>query len=163
MRVRAKRFWDERGFFMETYSKKVFENLGITDNFVQDNHSMSSKGVLRGLHYQLGREQVKLVRVVAGSVFDVAVDIRKGSPTFGKWFGTVLSGDNKRQMYIPAGLAHGFYTLGDNTEFLYKCTDYYAPETEMTILWNDPDLNVDWGIDDLKVVNVSEKDKKGSY
>ncbi len=159
--LEPKVFGDERGFFMETYSKEVFRNLGIDIEFVQDNHSKSGAGVLRGLHYQLGREQAKLVRVVSGAVYDVALDIRKGSPTFGQWYGVELSGENKRQLYIPRGLAHGFFTLLDNTEFLYKCSDFYAPETERTILWNDPDLGIDWGIDGAESIILSAKDEVG--
>ncbi len=159
--LEPKVFGDERGFFMETYSKEVFGNLGIDIEFVQDNHSKSGAGVLRGLHYQLGREQAKLVRVISGAVYDVALDIRKGSPTFGQWYGVELSGENKRQLYITRGLAHGFFTLLDNTEFLYKCSDFYAPETERTILWNDPDLGIDWGIDGTESIILSAKDEVG--
>ncbi len=159
--LEPKVFGDARGFFMEVYSRKVFAELGIDTEFVQDNHSMSGAGVLRGLHYQLGREQAKLVRVVAGAVYDVAVDIRRGSPTYGKWFGAVLSAENKRMLYIPKGLAHGFYTLNEGTEFLYKCSDFYAPETERTILWNDPDLGVDWGVEDEAGLILSAKDQAG--
>lgn len=153
-------FGDERGFFLESYNQQTFHALGITDNFVQDNHSKSARGVLRGLHYQIRHAQAKLVRVVAGAVYDVAVDIRRGSPTFGKWYGTVLSAENKHLLYIPAGLAHGFYTLEDNTEFLYKCSDFYAPEYERTLLWNDPQLAVDWCLTAPPL--LSEKDKAGT-
>lgn len=139
-------FGDERGFFFESYNRKVFQEVaGVDPDFVQDNHSRSTKDVLRGLHYQLPpRAQGKLVRVVAGEVFDVAVDIRKGSPTFGKWVGETLSAENKRQMWIPAGFAHGFLTQSDTAEFLYKTTDYYSPEHERCIAWNDPDLAIEW-------------------
>ena len=154
-------FGDDRGFFMETYSKAVFDELGLNVEFVQDNHSKSAAGVLRGLHYQSGREQAKLVRVVTGAVYDVVVDIRVGSPTFGQWLGVELSEKNKLMFYVPEGLAHGFYTLEDNTQFLYKCSDFYAPESEKTILWNDPDLNVDWKIKDFDSVVLSAKDKSG--
>ena len=139
-------FGDERGFFFESYNEKVFnEATGVSPRFVQDNHSKSVKGVLRGLHYQLPpRAQGKLVRVVQGEVFDVAVDIRKGSPTYGQWVGEVLSAENKKQLWIPPGFAHGFLTLSDTAEFLYKTTDYWSPEHERAILWNDATLNIDW-------------------
>ncbi len=139
-------FGDERGFFFESYNEKVFnEATGVSPRFVQDNHSKSVKGVLRGLHYQLPpRAQGKLVRVVQGEVFDVAVDIRKGSPTYGQWVGEVLSAENKKQLWIPPGFAHGFLTLSDTAEFLYKTTDYWSPEHERAILWNDAKLNIDW-------------------
>jgi dTDP-4-dehydrorhamnose 3,5-epimerase len=138
-------FGDDRGFFFESYNAKRFAELtGITAEFVQDNHSRSSKGVLRGLHYQIQQAQGKLVRASAGSVFDVAVDIRKSSPTFGQWYGCELSAENKRQMWIPAGFAHGFVTLSDGAEFLYKTTDYWAPEHERAILWNDPAIGIEW-------------------
>ncbi len=154
-------FGDERGFFMETYSQKKFADIGITTEFVQDNHSKSKSGVLRGLHYQLGREQAKLVRVIAGAVYDVAVDIRIGSPTFGKWLGVELTAENKRQLYIPEGMAHGFLTLAEGTEFIYKCSDFYAPETERIILWNDPEIAIDWRIQPGCVPLLSAKDKQG--
>lgn len=139
-------FGDERGFFMESFNQKIFEDaVGQKIDFVQDNHSKSSKGVLRGLHFQKQPyAQGKLVRCVAGAVFDVAVDIRKQSSTFGKWVGVILSAENKRQLWIPEGFAHGFLTLEDNTEFLYKTTDYYHPEAEGSILWNDEDIGVNW-------------------
>ncbi len=138
-------FGDERGFFYESFNQRAF-NLatGLAPSFVQDNHSKSAKGVLRGLHYQLHQPQGKLVRVVAGEVFDVAVDIRRNSPTFGKWVGEILSADNKRQLWVPPGLAHGFLVLSETAEFLYKTTDYYAPEFERCIAWNDPDLAIVW-------------------
>lgn len=138
-------FGDERGFFFESFNQRAF-NLatGLAPSFVQDNHSKSAKGVLRGLHYQLHQPQGKLVRVVAGEVFDVAVDIRRNSPTFGKWAGEILSADNKRQLWVPPGLAHGFLVLSETAEFLYKTTDYYAPEFERCIAWNDPDLAIVW-------------------
>jgi dTDP-4-dehydrorhamnose 3,5-epimerase len=140
-------FGDERGFFLESYNQKSFEALtGIKVAFVQDNHSRSAKHVLRGLHYQIKQPQGKLVRVVAGEVFDVAVDIRRASATFGKWVGERLSADNKKQMWVPPGLAHGFLVLSDVADFLYKTTDYYAPEHERCIRWNDPDLNIQWPI-----------------
>jgi dTDP-4-dehydrorhamnose 3,5-epimerase len=138
-------FGDDRGFFFESYNARTFEALtGLSPVFVQDNHSRSSKGVLRGLHYQLQQAQGKLVRVVAGEVFDVAVDIRRSSPTFGRWTGIVLSATNKKQLWIPPGFAHGFLTLSDSAEFLYKTTDFWAPEHERTILWNDPQIGIEW-------------------
>ncbi|MFC5299804.1 dTDP-4-dehydrorhamnose 3,5-epimerase [Azospira restricta] len=139
-------FGDDRGFFFESYNRQAFrEATGIDPDFVQDNHSRSTQGVLRGLHYQLPpKAQGKLVRVVAGEVFDVAVDIRKGSPTFGRWVGEVLSAENKRQMWIPPGFAHGFLALSETAEFLYKTTDYYSPAHERCVLWNDSDVGVIW-------------------
>lgn len=138
-------FGDERGFFYESFNQRAFyAATGVKLPFVQDNHSRSAKGVLRGLHYQLHRPQGKLVRVVAGAVFDVAVDIRPDSPTFGQWAGELLSADNKRQLWVPPGLAHGFLVLSDSAEFLYKTTDYYAPEHERCIAWNDPTLAIQW-------------------
>ena len=137
-------FGDERGFFMETFRDQWFREQVCNRGFVQENHSKSAIGVLRGLHYQLEKPQGKLVRVVAGSVFDVAVDLRRSSPTFGRWAGAVLSAENKRQLWIPEGFAHGFYVLEDNTEFVYKCTDYYHPQSEHSLLWNDPALGIDW-------------------
>lgn len=139
-------FGDERGFFFESFNHKLFEEeIGYPVTFVQDNHSKSSKGVLRGLHYQLPPyAQGKLVRCVAGEVFDVAVDIRKSSPTFGKWVGVHLSGDNKRQLWIPEGFAHGFFTISETAEFLYKTTNYYHPQSERSILWNDQSLSINW-------------------
>lgn len=138
-------FGDDRGFFFESYNAKRFAELtGVSTEFVQDNHSRSSKGVLRGLHYQIQQAQGKLVRACAGAVFDVAVDIRKRSPTFGQWYGCELSAENKRQLWIPAGFAHGFVTLTDGAEFLYKTTDYWAPEHERAILWNDPAIGIQW-------------------
>lgn len=154
-------FGDERGFFFESFNHKLFEEaVGYPVNFVQDNHSKSSKGVLRGLHYQLPpHAQGKLVRCVAGEVFDVAVDIRKSSPTFGQWVGVHLSGENKRQLWIPEGFAHGFFTLSDTAEFLYKTTRYYSSINERSIIWNDPDICVKWPIDNVTVVQMSVKDK----
>lgn len=138
-------FGDVRGFFYESFNQQAFHAAtGVNLKFVQDNHSKSARGVLRGLHYQLHQPQGKLVRVVAGEVFDVAVDIRRDSPTFGQWVGEVLSGDNKRQLWIPPGLAHGFVVLSDSAEFLYKTTDYYTPEHERCIAWNDPTLAIEW-------------------
>lgn len=145
-------FGDERGFFFESFNEKAFnEATGVSPRFVQDNHSKSVKGVLRGLHYQLPpKAQGKLVRVVQGEVFDVAVDIRKGSPTYGQWVGEVLSADNKKQLWIPPGFAHGFFTLSDTAEFLYKTTDYWSPEHEQAIIWNDPTLNIEWPLNGMQ-------------
>lgn len=154
-------FGDDRGFFYESFNQKRFAELtGITRDFVQDNHSKSAKGVLRGLHYQIQQAQGKLVRVTAGEVFDVAVDIRKSSPTFGQWVGVVLSATNKRQLWIPEGFAHGFMVTSDNAEFLYKTTDYWAPEFERSILWNDPAIGIDWPLDGEPL--LSGKDKVGA-
>lgn len=152
-------FGDERGFFFESYNEQAFnEATGTSPRFVQDNHSKSVKGVLRGLHYQLPpRAQGKLVRVVQGEVFDVAVDIRKDSPTFGQWVGEVLSADNKKQLWIPPGFAHGFLTLSDTVEFLYKTTDYWSPEHERAILWNDETLNIEWPLNGM-VPQLAGKD-----
>ncbi|MCL1145225.1 dTDP-4-dehydrorhamnose 3,5-epimerase [Shewanella marinintestina] len=154
-------FGDERGFFMETWNQNKFEELvtGKPTQFVQDNHSKSKKGILRGLHYQMENTQGKLVRVVSGEVFDVAVDIRKGSPTFGQWVGEYLSADNKRQLWIPEGFAHGFYVTSEEAEFVYKCTDYYNPKAEVSIAWNDSSINILWPISFPPL--LSEKDKSG--
>jgi len=158
--IEPKVFGDDRGFFFESYNEEIFcQQTGIRKSFVQDNHSRSSKGVLRGLHYQIKQPQGKLVRVVSGKVFDVAVDIRKSSPTFGQWVGEIISEENKRQMWIPEGFAHGFIVLSDRADFLYKTTDYYAPEHERCIIWNDPDLNIDWHYDGDPI--LSNKDKNG--
>ena len=150
--IEPKVFGDERGFFFESYNEQAFnEATGVSPRFVQDNHSKSVKGVLRGLHYQLPpKAQGKLVRVVQGEVFDVAVDIRKGSPTYGQWVGEVLSADNKKQLWIPPGFAHGFLTLSDTAEFLYKTTDYWSPAHERAILWNDATLGIDWPLNGLQ-------------
>jgi dTDP-4-dehydrorhamnose 3,5-epimerase len=155
-------FGDERGFFMETWNQKRFEELvtGKPTQFVQDNHSKSKKGILRGLHYQTENTQGKLVRVVSGEVFDVAVDIREGSLTFGQWVGEYLSAENKRQLWVPEGFAHGFYVTSDEAEFVYKCTDYYNPKYEQSIMWNDPGIAISWPIEGK--VQLSEKDKLGS-
>jgi dTDP-4-dehydrorhamnose 3,5-epimerase len=143
--LEPKVFGDERGFFFESFNARDFEQAtGLKETFVQDNHSKSAKGVLRGLHYQVQHAQGKLVRVTQGAVFDVAVDIRKGSPTFGQWFGLELSAENKKQLWIPAGLAHGFLVTSESAEFLYKTTDYYHPEHERSLLWNDDDIGIDW-------------------
>lgn len=137
---------DERGFFFESYHRAKFTELGITDEFVQDNHAMSSRGALRGLHYQIERPQAKLCRVTSGEVLDVVVDIRRGSPTFGKSLSVVLSAENARQIYVPVGFAHGYLVLSETAEFLYKCSDFYFPQHERGVLWNDPELGIDWGV-----------------
>ena len=153
-------FRDHRGFFFESYNQKLFQEATISSSiFVQDNHSQSTRGVLRGLHYQLNPQaQGKLVRVVQGQVFDVAVDIRKSSPTFGKWVGETLSGENKKQLWIPKGFAHGFITLSSTAELLYKVTDYYSQELERCIHWKDPHIGIDWKMEDI---SLSEKDAQG--
>lgn len=153
-------FGDERGFFFESFNHRKFEEgIGRSATFVQDNHSRSSKGVLRGLHYQVSQPQGKLVRVVQGEVFDVAVDIRKSSPTFGQWVGVILSAENKQQLWVPEGFAHGFVVLSEAAEFLYKTTDYYAPQHERCILWNDAELKIDWPL--AAAPSLSDKDAKG--
>jgi dTDP-4-dehydrorhamnose 3,5-epimerase len=153
-------FGDERGFFLESYNERAFtEKTGITAHFVQDNHSRSCQNVLRGLHYQIKQPQSKLVRAVVGTIFDVAVDIRKGSPTFGQWVGCLLSAENKRMFWVPAGFAHGFLVISEVAEVLYKATDYYAPEYERSILWNDPDLTINWPMAAEPI--LSSKDQAG--
>jgi dTDP-4-dehydrorhamnose 3,5-epimerase len=155
-------FGDARGFFYESFNQKAFEKAtGQNGNFVQDNHSRSAKGVLRGLHYQIKQPQGKLVRVARGAVFDVAVDIRKGSRTFGKWVGVNLSEENHRQLWVPAGLAHGFMVTSDVADFLYKTTDYYAPEHERCIAWDDPELAIQWPLANVDSPLISGKDAKG--
>tara|TARA_R110001583_G_scaffold162199_1_gene314365 strand:+ start:1393 stop:1953 length:561 start_codon:yes stop_codon:yes gene_type:complete len=156
-------FGDERGFFMETWNQQIFEELvtGKPTKFVQDNHSKSNKGILRGLHYQIENTQGKLVRVVSGEVFDVAVDIRKRSPTFGQWVGVYLSAENKRQLWIPEGFAHGFYVTSESAEFVYKCTNYYHPESEISIAWNDKSIGIIWPIINARDIILSDKDKNG--
>ena len=154
-------FQDKRGFFIETYKQEVFKKNGIQFNFVQDNHSGSQAGVLRGLHYQLRYPQGKLLRVVKGEIFDVAVDLRRSSQSFGNWVGGYLSDENKRQMWIPPGFAHGFYVLSAWAELFYKATDYYSPEWERTILWNDPLLGIEWPITKEKPLLISDKDLQG--
>ena len=149
-------FQDNRGVFYESYSKRIYQEAGIEADFVQDNHSVSQQGTLRGLHYQRGKGQAKLVRVTHGEVFDVVVDIRKDSPAFGQWEGIILSAQNFKQVYIPVGFAHGFLVLSDRAEFLYKCSEYYAPKEERGVRWNDPDVAVDWPIENPI---LSEKDK----
>jgi dTDP-4-dehydrorhamnose 3,5-epimerase len=145
--VEPKVFGDERGFFLETWNKQTFSDLGLTMDFVQDNHSKSSKGILRGLHYQLAKTQGKLVRVISGEVFDVAVDLRQGSSSFGQWHGVLLSEQNKKMFWVPPGFAHGFYVTSDSAEFLYKCTDYYDPASEVCLRWDDPELGIDWPLE----------------
>ena len=153
-------FGDSRGYFMETYNQNDFHEAGLDMVFVQDNQSMSTKGVLRGLHFQKQFPQGKLVRAVRGRVFDVAVDMRQNSPTFGKWFGVELSAENKKQFYISEGFAHGFYVLSDEAEFVYKCTDFYRPGDEGGVLWNDPDIGIDWPIPEGETPLLSDKDTK---
>jgi len=153
--ITNKKFEDARGFFMESFNLKEFEKIVGECNFVQDNHSKSSKGVLRGLHYQIEHAQGKLVRCISGAVFDVIVDLRKLSPSFGKWFGIKLC-ENNLQLWVPPGFAHGFYTLTDTAEFCYKTTDYYYPEYDRTLLWNDSDLGIEWGLDNEPI--LSDKD-----
>jgi dTDP-4-dehydrorhamnose 3,5-epimerase len=158
--IEPKVFEDDRGFFFESYNQRTFaEKTGVEADFVQDNHSRSSQNVLRGLHYQIQQPQGKLVRVVAGAVFDVAVDIRKSAPTFGKWVGCLLSAENKRQLWVPVGFAHGFLVVSQTAEVLYKTTDYYAPAHERCILWNDPDLAINWELTAPPV--LSAKDQAG--
>lgn len=152
-------FGDNRGYFLETYNKKLFEEAGLRMTFVQDNESKSIKGVLRGLHFQKKHSQGKLIRVTKGEVFDVAVDLRWGSKTYGKWEGVILSEENKKQFYIPEGFAHGFLVLSDEAVFNYKCTDFYSPEYEGGIIWNDPHINIKWPIERIQNVILSEKDK----
>ena len=152
-------FGDNRGFFLESYNDRALAEVGIRERFVQDNHSCSQRDVLRGLHYQIQHVQGKLVRVVVGEILDVAVDVRRRSPSFGKWEAVHLSGENKRMLWIPPGFAHGFRVLSDQTHVLYKATDYYAPEHERTIAWNDPELNINWELDGEPI--VSAKDQRG--
>jgi dTDP-4-dehydrorhamnose 3,5-epimerase len=152
-------FGDDRGFFLESYNQRTFAELGIREQFVQDNHSYSARNVIRGLHYQIRQAQGKLVRVVAGEILDVALDLRRSSPTFGKWESFRLSGENKWILWIPAGLAHGFRVVSETAHVLYKTTDIYAPEQERTIVWNDPQLNIDWQLDGEPV--ISAKDRRG--
>lgn len=155
--IKPKVFRDERGFFLESYNRKVFAEAGIPDGFVQDNHSKSSRGVVRGLHFQVRYPQGKLVRALQGKVLDVVADIRRESPTYGKWISVELNDEQLNQIWVPPGLAHGFSVISETAEIAYKTTDYYHPEDESGIRWNDPDLNIDWGIDDPI---LSEKDQK---
>lgn len=153
-------FGDNRGYFMETYNHNEFKELGLDMVFVQDNQSKSTKGVLRGMHYQKEHTQGKLVRVISGKVYDVVVDIRKDSKTYGQWYGATLSAEEKNMMYVPEGFAHGFYVLSDTAEFLYKCTDFYDPSSEAGIMWNDPTIRIDWPIPEGETPIISEKDTK---
>ena len=159
--IEPKVFEDERGFFFESYHKQLFDEQGISLEFVQDNHSRSKQGALRGMHYQIRQSQGKLVRVIIGEIFDVAVDIRKSSPTFGEWVGVELSAENKTQIYVPPGFAHGFYVMSEWAEVLYKTTDYYAPQWERTILWNDARINITWPLLDGESPLLSPKDELG--
>lgn len=158
--IEQKIFGDNRGYFMETFNKKEFHEAGINVNFVQDNHSMSTKGVLRGIHFQKKYPQGKLVRVIKGAVFDVAVDLRGNSVTYGSWVGVILSEENKKQFYIPEGFAHGFLVLSEVAEFIYKCTDFYHPEEEAGIAWNDSNIAVEWPLIGINEIILSNKDKK---
>jgi dTDP-4-dehydrorhamnose 3,5-epimerase len=156
--IEPKVFGDDRGFFYESFNARSFQQLtGVTASFVQDNHSKSAKNVLRGLHYQTRQPQGKLVRVVAGEVFDVAVDIRKSSPSFGQWVGVTLSADNKRQLWIPEGFAHGFVVISESAEFLYKTTNYWAPEFERSILWNDPTIGIAWPLNGAPLLSAKDQ------
>ncbi len=155
-------FGDERGFFMESWSEAAFASAGLPIKFVQDNHSRSAQGVLRGLHYQIKHPQGKLVRVSAGEVFDVAVDLRRSSKDFGKWVGVLLSAENKRQLWVPPGFAHGFYVTSESADFQYKCSDIYAPEYERSLLWNDPTVGVDWPLVDGVETQLAAKDAAGT-
>jgi len=158
--LEPKVFGDDRGFFFESYNRRTLAELGIEEDFVQDNHSRSRRGVLRGLHYQIRNIQGKLVRAVAGEIYDVAVDLRRSSPTFGQWHGVLLSADNKLQFYVPPGFAHGFLVVSPVAEVLYKATDFYAPEHERCILWNDPRLAIQWPLEEKPV--LSAKDREGA-
>ncbi len=149
-------FGDDRGFFLESFNEKEMRSIGIDAHFVQDNHSCSQRDVLRGLHYQISQPQGKLVRVVSGKVFDVAVDVRRDSPAFGKWVGVELSAENKRMFWLPPGLAHGFVVLSESADFLYKATEYYAPQCERTILWNDPDLGIEWPLTGQPILSAKD-------
>ncbi|MEO8313417.1 MAG: dTDP-4-dehydrorhamnose 3,5-epimerase [Pseudomonadota bacterium] len=154
-------FGDARGFFLESWNEKSFAAAGLDMKFVQDNHSLSSQGTLRGLHYQMRQTQGKLVRVVSGEVFDVAVDLRRSSPTFGQWVGVTLSAENKRMLWVPQGFAHGFYVTSERAEFLYKCTDFYDPESEHTLAWDDPGIGIQWPLVPGAPLQLSAKDKLG--
>ena len=160
--IEPKVFGDERGFFMETYNQQTFAEHGLTMNFVQDNHSRSRHGILRGLHYQIDNPQGKLVRVTSGTVFDVAVDIRRSSPTFGEWVGIELSAENQRQFWVPEGFAHGFYVMSDSADFQYKCTNLYTPEHERCIRWDAADLGIEWPLVNGAKPQVSPKDAEGT-
>ncbi|MGA9041460.1 MAG: dTDP-4-dehydrorhamnose 3,5-epimerase [Terriglobales bacterium] len=149
-------FGDDRGFFLESYSEKVFAEIGIPERFVQDNHSFSTHNVVRGLHYQAAHPQGKLVRAITGEIFDVAVDLRRSSPTFGKWHGEILSGENKRMLWIPAGFAHGFSVLSPDAHVLYKATDFYHPQSERTVIWNDAQLGINWRLQGEAVISAKD-------
>lgn len=156
--IEPKVFLDDRGFFLESFNAKLFaEKTGINTNFVQDNHSRSQQNVLRGLHYQIQQAQAKLVRVVVGEIFDVAVDIRKSSPTFGQWVGTILSAENKKQLWIPEGFAHGFLVLSEVAEVLYKASNFYAPQFDRSIRWNDPDININWHLNNSPLLSAKDE------
>lgn len=159
--ITPKLFGDDRGFFMETFREDIFKQHCGDYSFVQDNHSCSSKGILRGLHYQTSRTQGKLVRVVSGEVFDVAVDMRKSLPTYGNWVGVNLTVENKKMLWVPPGFAHGFYVLSERAEFVYKCTDYYTPESEVSIRWDDPEIGIEWPLAEGELPALSEKDSAG--
>ena len=159
--IRPKVFGDDRGFFFESWNRQQFQDAGLPSDFVQDNHSRSRQGILRGLHYQTEQPQGKLVRVAAGEVFDVAVDLRTDSPSCGQWFGCVLSAENKAQLWVPPGFAHGFYVLSPYADFLYKCSDYYHPESEVTLAWNDPTVAIDWPLVNGQPPELSAKDSIG--
>ena len=163
IKIRPKVFSDSRGFFMETFRHDILSKSGISHEFVQDNHSSSMQWTLRGLHYQLMHTQGKLVRVVIGEIFDVAVDLRKSSPHYGKWIGVYLSAENKEQLWIPPGFAHGFLVLTERADVVYKATDYYDPQSDRTILWNDPDLSIKWPIPEGILPIISEKDASGQH
>ena len=158
--IEPKVFGDSRGFFLESYNEHTLAALGLREHFVQDNHSYSSRNVVRGLHYQISRPQGKLMRVIVGEIRDVVVDLRKSSTTFGKWEAIELSGENKRMLWIPSGFAHGFRVLSDGAHVLYKATDFYSPESERTVAWNDPDLAIDWQLDGNAI--ISAKDQHGT-
>ena len=160
--IEQKIFGDHRGFFMETYNYNSFKEAGLDMVFVQDNHSKSKKGVLRGMHFQTKHPQGKLVRVIKGEVFDVAIDLRKDSKTYGKWHGVLLSEENKRQFYVPEGFAHGFLVTSEEAEFVYKCTDFYHPEFEGGLLWNDEEIGIEWPLEGIEEILLSEKDKNAS-
>jgi len=159
--IKPEVFGDNRGYFMEIWHEKKFLEVGIQVNFVQDNHSKSSQGILRGLHYQITQPQGKLVRVIQGEVYDVAVDLRRSSPTFGKWVGEILSSDNKKILWVPPGFAHGFYVTSNSAEIIYKCTDFYAPQYERSLQWDDKDLNIDWPLVNNTPPVLSDKDSAG--
>lgn len=155
--IKPKVFRDHRGFFLESYNKQAFEEAGISCEFVQDNHSLSSKGILRGLHYQINRTQAKLVRCVEGAIYDVAVDIRPGSPTYGQWVGELLTEENHHQLFVPKGFAHGFQVVSERAQVFYKCDDFYSPQDERGVIWSDPTLNIDWP--DRETPILSDKDR----